>query len=117
MKVKVCQLVGSSEPLGRLMSQPMGSVEAFRCAKLVKAVQSELESYEEARKNLIEQHGKNGEIKQTSKNFKVFVNELEKLMEEEITLDAEKLDSSKLDSIEISPIDILALEWLIKESK
>ena len=58
MKVKVAQLVGSSEPLGKLMTQPMPSATAFRCAKTLKAVTAELESYEEARKNLIEQHGK-----------------------------------------------------------
>ena len=73
MKVKVSQLVGSSEPLGKLMTQPMPSATAFRCAKTLKAVQAELESYDEARKNLIEQHGADGEIKPKDKGWDKFI--------------------------------------------
>jgi len=115
MKVKVGQLVGSSEPLGKLMTQPMPSATAFRCAKTLKAVQAELESYEEARKNLIEQHGKDGEIKPEDKGWKKFIAGMEELMETEVKVDAEKIKEENLSKVEIAPADILALDWIIEE--
>ena len=115
MKVKVAQLVGSSEPLGKLMTQPMPSATAFRCAKTLKAVQAELESYEEARKNLIEQHGKDGEIKPEDKGWDKFIAGMEELMETEVKVDAEKIKEENLSKVEISPADILALDWIIEE--
>jgi len=115
MKVKVAQLVGSSEPLGKLMTQPMPSATAFRCAKTLKAVQAELESYDEARKNLIEQHGKDGEIKPKDKGWDKFIKGMEELMETEVKIDAEKIKEENLSKVEISPADILALDWIIEE--
>ena len=114
-KIKLSMLVGSSEPLGRLMTQPMPSATAFRCAKTLKSVQSEIEAFEEARKNLIEQHGKDGEIKPKDKGWDKFIAGYEELMETEVKIDTEKIKEENLSKVEISPADILALDWIIEE--
>lgn len=115
MKVKLGIIVSSVEPLGKIMQHPMPAATAFRCAKTLKSVQSELESYEEARKNLIEQYGEDGEIKPDSKNWDQFVVDMNKMLEEEVKLDAKVIKSENLSKVEISPSDLVALEWLIKE--
>ena len=115
MKIKLSKLVGSSEPLGRLMSEPMPSATAFRCAKTLKAVQAVLESYDEARKNLVEQHGKDGEIKPEDKGWEKFIAGMEELMETEVSIKIEKLKEENLSKMEIAPADIVALEWIMEK--
>lgn len=115
MKVQLAQVVGSVEPLGTLMSNPMPAATAFRCAKVLKAVQSELESYDEARKALIEKYGEDGEIKPESKDWDKFIEEMNALMNEEISLSIKKIDADSLSKVEIAPTDLVQLDWLIKE--
>ena len=115
MKLKLAVLVQSSEPLSKLMNNPMPSATAFKCAKVLKAVSSELEAYEEARKKAIETHGKDGEISEKSKNWDKFVKELNELLATDVKLDVEKVKSENLSKVEVSPTDLIALDWLIEE--
>tara|TARA_R110002020_G_scaffold372202_2_gene583698 strand:+ start:757 stop:1104 length:348 start_codon:yes stop_codon:yes gene_type:complete len=115
MKLKLGQIVGSSEPLGKLMNSSVPISTAFRLSSILKKVQGVLETYDESRKVLIEKHGENGEIKPESKNFNKFVDEMNELLETETKLDVEKIEQSSLSKVEITPSDLLALEWLIKE--
>ena len=115
MKIKLGVLVSSVEPLGKLMQHPMPAATAFRCSKVLKTVQTELESYEEARKKLIEEHGEDGEITPESKSWDSFVIDMNKLLEEEVKIDIKTIKSETLSKVEIAPADLLVLEWLIKE--
>ena len=115
MKVKLAQVVGSVEPLGKLMSNPMPAATAFRCAKVLKAVQSELETYDEARKTLIEKYGEDGEMKPESKDWDKFIKEMNTLLDEEINVNGKKIKADSLSKIEVAPTDLLSLDWLIKE--
>ena len=56
-----------------------------------------------------------GEIKPDSKNWDQFVVDMNKMLEEEVKLDAKVIKSENLSKVEISPSDLVALEWLIKE--
>ena len=115
MKVELGKIVASSEPLGKLMQEKTPIATSFRLAKVLKSVQGELETYDETRKKLIEELGKDGEIKQDSPNFEKFIEEMNKLLAEKVSIKAEKIKSESLSKVEISPSDLLALEWIIDE--
>ena len=115
MKVELGKIVASSEPLGKLMQEKTPIATSFRLAKVLKAVKAELEVYDETRKKLIEELGKDGEIKQDSKNFDKFVEEMNKLLAEKVSVKADKIKSESPSKVEISPSDLLALEWIIVE--
>ena len=115
MKVTLGQIVGSSEPLGKLVQEKMPISTAFRLSSIMKKVQGVLETYDESRKTLIEKHGKDGEIKPESKNWDKFIDEMNELLQTETKLDVEKVKSSSLSKVECTPADLLALEYLIEE--
>ena len=115
MKVELGKIVGSSEPLGKLMQEKIPIATSFRLAKVLKSVQAELGIYDEMRKKLIEELGVDGEIKQDSKNFNKFVEQMNKLLAEKVSVKVEKIKSENLSKVEISPADLLALEWVVEE--
>ena len=115
MKLTLGTIVGSQEPIGKLMTATMPISTAFRLSSILKKVQGVLETYDENRKTLIEKHGENGEITPESKNFKKFVEEMNELLGTETKKKKKKIDQSSLSKVEIAPADLIALEWLIKE--
>tara|TARA_Y100000361_G_scaffold17424_1_gene13598 strand:- start:10216 stop:10572 length:357 start_codon:yes stop_codon:yes gene_type:complete len=115
IKTKLANLVNSVEPLSKLMQKPMPSATAFRCAKLLKAVEAELQIYDEQRKKLIEKYGEDDKVDPESKNWDKFVEEMNGLLAEDVSLSATKVKEENLSKIEISPADIMNLSWLIKE--
>lgn len=114
MKVKLAVLV-NNQALQTLMEQPMPSATAFRVVKAIKSVGTELEAFDETRKKLIEKYGEDGEISETSKGWKKFVEEYNSLINEEVDIEVKKIKASSLAKAEISPSDLLALEWLLDE--
>ena len=64
---------------------------------------------------VVDKYGEDGEIKPDSKNWDQFVVDMNKMLEEEVKLDAKVIKSENLSKVEISPSDLVALEWLIKE--
>lgn len=115
IKTKLANLVNSVEPLSKLMQNPMPSATAFRCAKLLKAVESELQIYDEQRKTLIEKYGEDEKIDPESKNWDKFIEEMNSLLAENVSLSATKVKEENLSKIEIAPADIMVLGWMIKE--
>jgi|TARA_R110000824_G_scaffold267731_1_gene456544 hypothetical protein len=115
MKLKLAKIVGSNEPLSKLMTSVVPISTAFRLKEVLKEVQKSLESYDETRKELITKHGKDGEITPKSKDWDKFVTGMNELLETETKLDVEKINQSALSKVEISASDISALDWLIKE--
>jgi len=115
MKVKIGTIVSTAEPLGKIMSQSMPIATSFRLKEILGKLQEVLNTYDESRKELIEKHGKDGEIKPESKNFPKFVSELEELLATETKVDIEKVAQSSLSKVEVSPTDLMALDWLIEE--
>ena len=115
MKLKLGQIVGASEPLGKLIQEKMPISTAFRVSTVLKKVQGVLENYDESRKKLIEKYGEDGEIKQESKNWEKFLEEMNELLATETKLDVEKIKESALSKVEIAPSDLIAMEWLFKK--
>ena len=115
MKVKIGTIVSTAEPITRLMTEKMAISVAFKLKQTLALLQEQIKTYDETRVELINKHGKDGEIKPESKNFNKFVNEMEELLATEVKLDVEKISQSDLNKIEITPADLMALEWLIEE--
>ena len=115
MKLKLGIIVGSNEPLAKLMTSSVPISTAFRLKEVLKKVQEVLSSYDETRKELIEKYGKDGEIEPNSKNWQKFVDEMNELLMTETDVKVKKISQSSLSKVEISASDISALEWLIEE--
>jgi len=94
MKLKIGEIVSSNEPLAKLMTSVVPIGTAFRLKEVLKQIQQTLESYDETRKELIEKHGKDGEITPESKNWKKFVDEMNELLTTETELKIKKISQS-----------------------
>ena len=115
IKTKLANLVNCVEPLGKLMQMQMPAATAFRCAKLLKVVEGELQIYDEQRKKLVEKYGEDDKVDPESKNWDKFVEEMNSILAEDVSLNATKIKEENLSKIEISPADIMNLSWMIKE--
>jgi len=97
----------------------MGARAAFVCARALKLLQPELESYEKARLAACEKHGK----LDTTNNHYVFadgaqakfVAELESLLDIELELNITPISLAVIEDAKISPAELMQLLWLVSE--
>ncbi len=122
MKLKLSQLVNSSQAFSRLMSQPMRAVKSFALSKVARQIEPDLKAYDEQRIKLLKEYGKlrdeSGQQYEfdTPRQAQEFVAELNALLEQDVELDVKPILLADLDKIEISAVDILTLGWLIVDS-
>ena len=119
MKLKLEKIVNATQPLSRLMVQPMKIAQSWSLSKLSKLIDVELKSFDEARNKLLAEYGTLTEdgtqyIFATDKAMP-FSEEIKSLLDQEIDIEIVPISLSKLDRIDISASDLLMLDWLIVE--
>ena len=121
IKVKLSDLVNSVETLQKLAQKDFKAKLAWSIARLLKSAEAEIQSFNEARLNLIKKYGEkdeNGELITDDKgNCKIntesvnnFTAELNELMNTEVEINANKIDMALLEDIEFTPSDMTVLE-------
>jgi hypothetical protein len=117
LKAKMRELIDSRPALQNLITQPLPATTAFRLARLVQALNPELEAYEVTRKKLCEQHGT---LDTESNTYKfepaaqaVFAKEMDALLDSEVEIAGEKVRLDFLSQAHLSVVDALNLQWLI----
>lgn len=126
MTVTLKDILESQEVMQQLSAKPLRGRTAFQVARLLKMLDNELSTYNDTRMKIVEQYAKRkedgsfelndrNEYQFTAENMQSFVNEINKLLEEQITVDANPISLADLDSIEFTPSEMVALEPFIEE--
>jgi len=119
LELTVQQLVNSKQALSSLVSQPLVFGTSFKLAKVVKAVNEELQTYDDLRRKLCEKYGTLTEDESQydipANKQKEFNAEFAELLATPIQLPGSPLRPAEFGRVEMSAGDLLALEWLIVE--
>ena len=121
ISVKISDLLNSTETLQKLAKKDFKAKLAWTVARLLKAAEAEIQSFNETRMNVIRKYGEkdeNGELLTDEKgNCKVlpenvtdFSNELNELMATEVEINANKIKIELLEDIEFTPQEMAQLE-------
>lgn len=128
MKLKLIKLLNAQEGLQALANtKGLSSVVAYRIAKNVKALDEELNTYEETRKKLVEEKANKDEegkpiIKDdkydlTNKALKEVNKELNALLEEEVDIDIKELSLIDIDKAGLSALELSSIDFMIREEE
>ena len=121
IKVKISELINSTETLQKLSQKDFKAKLAWSVARLLKAAEAEIQSFNETRMNLIKKYGEkdeNGELITDDKgNCKInndsineFSNELNDLIATEVEINANKIDINLLENVDFTPAEMAVLE-------
>ena len=124
IKVSIKDLVGSTEALQKLASMELKAKTSWQIGRILKSADAEIQSFNEARMNLIRKYGEkdeNGELitddkgncKILEEGVKEFASELNDLIEQEVELNANKVAVEDLDGKEFTPSEMAQLEMFI----
>ena len=125
IKIKISELLNSTETLQKFSQQDFKAKLAWSIARLLKAAEAEIQSFNETRMNLIRKYGEkdeNGELVTDEKgNCKIvpesiteFSNELNELIETEVEINANKININLLEDIDFTPSDMAILEPFVE---
>ena len=121
MKVKLVQIVNSTDAFNKIAAQPMKAAVSFKVAKNLKALSEELAIFEQSRGDLIRKYGKeddegNVSIEPNTKGMVEFQKELGELLNLEVNLNGfKKIKLSNLSKCELTPQEMASLEFAIQE--
>lgn len=124
IKVKISDLVGSTEALQKLAGKELKARLAWQVARLLKAADAELQSFNDTRMELVKKYGnkdENGELITDDKgNCKIpeeyvstFSDELTELVETEIEINSNKIKIDDLENLDFTPAEMSNLEAFI----
>lgn len=124
IKVKVSQLLDSTETLKKLANMQLKARLAFQVGRVLKAADAEITNFNEARMNLIKKFGEkdeNGELITDDKgNCKIptestdtFSDELNDLINTEVEINANPIHMEDLENLDFTPSEMVALESFI----
>lgn len=125
ISVKLEQLVNSTDALRGLSQKSLKARSAYAVSKILKAADTEMTNFNEARMELIKKYGEkdeNGELKQDEKgNVRVepefiqsFSDELKDLLDTEVEISANKISIGDLGDVEFTPAEMAQLEDFIE---
>ena len=125
MEIKLGLLVKSRNALMKLNNtEGLDSLTAYRILKNSNAISKELVMYDEHKTRLVNKYcdkdgqGKplieNGTIKVTGENYKKYVEELEKIFNEEINISIKKISIESIMNVGLSPSQIGSIEYMLE---
>ena len=125
IKIKLEQLVNSTEALQKLSQVQLKARLALEVSRMLKEAERELGFFNDARMNLINKYGEKDEngqlITDEQKNCKIgadvlqqFSNELQELLQTEVEINANKFNLDDFGDINFTPSEMSALESFIE---
>ena len=118
-------IINSSDGLTVLGQRHLKAKTAYTVGKILKAVETEMSGFEQARMDLIKKYGlkdENGELIEDEnhnlhiapENLQVFNTELTELMNTSVEIMANKIPIDDLGDIEFTPVEMAQLESFIE---
>lgn len=127
IQIKLGNIINNIDKLQTLSNTKLKARAAYQIGKLLKEVERETKSFQEARIAAINKYcelDSNGTIRTNEQGevvFKdnesrdAFITEINELLNVEVTLNAEQINLDDLNEIEFTPEQILELDNFIKE--
>lgn len=123
IRVTLRDVLEGQEALQKLSNQQLPGRTAFRIGRLLKKLEDILTSYNEVRTSLLEKYAKHkedGSLEVNDKNeyifenVNVFIEEMNKLIMEEVEVEADPIDFKSIEDISFTPVEITLLEPFVK---
>lgn len=126
IEVSVREILNSAEIMQKLSKRQFKGKVAFQIARILRYIDEELKSFNEARSNLIEVYGERDEsdnlIMDENNNYKIqkdkiteLNQEIEELLNTSIQINADAINMKDIENEDFTPADILLLEPFIEE--
>ena len=126
IKLKMGELLNSTEILQKLASKELKARLALEVARMLKAIEKEMQDFNDIRMKLITKYGEkdeNGELitdekgncKIEQEHVETFSNELNDMIAAEVEINANKLKIEQLENLDFTPAEMSALEPFIDE--
>ena len=126
MTITLKDIVESQEVMRTLSGKPLRGRAAFKVARLLKKLEAELSTFNDTRVKLIESYAKKDENGQfvlndrneyqfDQENANKFVEEINKLLVEEIQIEANPIMLDEIEEIDFTPAEMAALEPFMEE--
>ena len=124
ISIKMADLVNSATILQKLSGMSLKARLAWQIARLLKAADVEIQSFNETRMNMIKKYGEkdeNGELITDEKgNCKIppeissqFTSELEDLLKTEVEINANYISFEDIENLDFTPVEMNQLEPFI----
>ena len=124
--VSVREILNSAEIMQKLSKRQFKGRVAFQIARILRYIDEELKSFNEARSNLIEVYGERDEsdnlVMDKNNNYKIqkdkiteLNQEIEELLNTSIQINADAINMKDIENEDFTPADILLLEPFIEE--
>ena len=125
INVKISDLLNATEVLQELSKKQLKARLAFDVSRLLKAADTEVTQFNEARMKVINKFGEkdengelstdeNGNCRIVPANIPDFNNELNELISAEVELNANKIKMDALEDLDFTPSDMVVLEPFIE---
>ena len=126
IKVTVNDILNSQEVFSKIAAMPIKVKTSFAIARIIRNLESELETFDKSRQALIKKYAnkdendelilnEDGTIAITPENAEEYNHEIQELLNSEITLAADPLDIKEIENIELTPTQVYMIEKFIKE--
>lgn len=126
IEVSVREILNSAEIMQKLSKRQFKGKVAFQIARILRYIDEELKSFNEARSNLIEVYGERDEsdnlVMDENNNYKIqkdkiteLNQEIEELLNTSIQINADAINMKDIENEDFTPADILLLEPFIEE--
>ena len=125
IQVKIADLLNSTETLQKLSQKDFKAKLAWTIARVLKAAEGEIQSFNDTRMNLIKKYGEkdengelitdeNGNCKINPEEIDIFSKELNELIDSEVEINANKIKMDLLENIDFTPSDMALLEPFVE---
>ena len=122
--IKTSILINSTEVLQKLAQSELKARIAWQVARTLKAVEEELQTFNETRMTLIHKYGEknddgtlvtdeNNNCKIVPEQMPLFNKELTDLLNEEISINANKISIYDIENLDFAPSEMAILEYFI----
>ena len=121
IKIKLNDVVKSTETFNKIMQQSFKGSLAFKIARLARELDTEMKTFNEERQKIIQKYGnkdengeliidENGNVKFDNANIEEINQDFSSLLETELEINADKLPMDSIDNFEITPQEMLNIE-------
>ena len=124
IKLTMGEILNAAPVLTKLTNQTFSGAATFKIARLLRALDKEINTFEETRTKMIQIYGekdengmlieKEGQIRVMADKIETFNNEINALLKSEIEINGEKLSIEYFDNIELTPVEANLIEVVVE---
>lgn len=111
--VKLIDIINSVDAINRLMAKEISAPTAYKIARLARKLNEELESFNKARESILSRFTEDGVLPEDKTDG--VEEEINLLLDTEVTLDIKKINVQDLGGISVMPSDMFVLAKFINE--